>query len=180
MQYLYDQIPHHLGDLEGIVRAFKAVLSLFELNEAPVLDGGLYKCYGSILCRSPNSSALVRNLGTAYPYAQFYVNDSPIGYLSGEDVCPKCGRFQKAVDFHVRQSTDRTNLYLAFNRLFRRSISAFPQSIEWFVNRQKLNAKFGQPNHDSRIVSKDPPCGCLRRDHLTLAPRSEKKRSQDV
>jgi len=177
MEYLYDQIPHHLGDLEGIARAFKAVSFFFELNEAPVLEGGLYECHGSILCRSPDSSALIKNLGTSYPSAQFYVNDSPLGYLSEDDVCQECGRFQKGVTFHVRHPSDRVNLYLAFNRLFRQSISAFPQSMEWFVNRQKLTAKFGQPNHDSRVAPTSLSCSCLARDHLKSASRPDKKRS---
>ena len=161
MQYLCDQVPYHLGDIEGISRAFKAVSFFFELDGPPVLNGSRYRCHGSILSRSPDSGALVRNLGTCYPYAQFFIDEVSTGFLSTNDLCSLCGRFQKSIVFYVRHPSDRVNLYLSFNRLFRRSISAFPQAMEWFVERQKLNAKFGQPNHRSRIErSKAPPCSC--------------------
>lgn len=178
MQYLYDQIPYHLGDMEGIARAFKAVSFFFELDGPPVLNSGLYRCHGSILSRSPDSRALVQNLGSSYPYTQFYINEASIGFLSANDICRLCGRFQKAIAFHVRHPSDRVNLYLAFNRLFRRSISAFPQPIEWFVERQKLNAKFGQPDHRSRIEqSKDLSCSCeLQRGREFSAPVSDRKK----
>lgn len=180
MQYLYDKIRYHLGDMEGIVRAFKAVSFFFELDGPPVLDSGLYRCRGSILSRSPDSRALVQNLGSSYPYAQFFINEISIGFLSANDICVLCGRFQKAIVFHVRHPSDRVNLCLAFNRLFRRSISAFPQPMEWFIERQKLNAKFGQPDHRSRLErSGDPSCSCeLQRRSEIPAPASDtKKRS---
>jgi hypothetical protein len=179
MQYLYDQIRYHLGDLEGIVRAFKAVTFFFELDEPLILDGGRYVCRGSILSRSPDSRALVQNLGSSYPYAQFFISEISLGFLSPNDICKLCGRFQKAVMFHIRHPSDRVNLYLAFNRLFRRSISAFPQPMEWFVERQKLNAKFGQPDHKSRIErSRDSACSCEVQRHSEApiyAPESRKR-----
>lgn len=179
MQYLYDQIRYHLGDIEGIVRAFKAVSFFFEMDGPLVLDGGLYKCRGSILCRSPDSRALVQNLGISYPYAQFFLDETPLGILSSNDICKLCGRFQKLVVFQLRHPSDRVNIYLSFNRLFRRSISGFPQPIEWFVGRQKLNAKFGQPDHKSRVERcHQPSCSCMLLRHnelLKCGPKSKKR-----
>jgi hypothetical protein len=65
------------------------------------------------------------------------------------------------VSFHVRHPTDQVNLYLAFNRLFHRSISAFPTSMKWIENKQKLKAKFGQPDHRSRLEpqARETCCG---------------------
>ena len=183
MQYLYDQVPYHLGDMDGIVRAFKAVSFFFELDGPPVLDGGLYRCRGSILSRSPDSRNLVQNLGTSYPYTQFFIDEISAGFVSTNDICSLCERFRKVIVFYVRHPSDRVNLYLAFNRLFRRSISAFPQSMEWFIRRQKLNAKFGQPDHKSRIEgSKERSCGCeLQRGSEVSAPVPDsKKRSLKV
>ncbi|KAH6675990.1 acyl transferase/acyl hydrolase/lysophospholipase [Halenospora varia] len=59
MQYLHNQIRYHLGDIEGIARAFKAVTFFFELDRPLVPEGGRYCCYGSILSRSPDSRDLV-------------------------------------------------------------------------------------------------------------------------
>ncbi|KAH6699888.1 acyl transferase/acyl hydrolase/lysophospholipase, partial [Leptodontidium sp. MPI-SDFR-AT-0119] len=59
MQYLRDQIYHHLGDIEGITRAFKVASFFFELNGPLVFEGGQYTCHGSILSRSPDSRALM-------------------------------------------------------------------------------------------------------------------------
>ena len=164
MQYLYDQVQHHLGDIKGIARAFKAVSFFFELDGPLVRSGRGYRCHGSILSRSPDSRDLVQSLG-AFPYAQFYVQEMSVGFIGPADLCNLCGRFRKAVVFHVRHPSDRVNLYLAFNRLFRASISAFPQPVEWFIERQKLNARFGQSDHRSRIEpSRESSCSCeLRR-----------------
>lgn len=181
MQYLHDQIPYHLGDIEGISRAFKAVTFFFELDGPLVLEGGRYCCRGSILSRSPDPRDLIQSLNSSYPYAQFFNHDLCLGLISASNICKLCGRFQKAVTFHVRHPSDLVNLQLVFNRLYRRSISGFPQPIEWFVKRQKLNAKFGQPNHESRIEhSRDPSCTCelQRRPEISaLAPKGRKRSS---
>jgi len=178
MQYLHDQIQYHLGDIEGIARAFKAVTFFFELDGPLVLEGGRYCCHGSILSRSPDSLDLVHNLTSSYPYAQFFNHDLTLGFLTASDICKLCGRFQKAVTIYVRHPSDRVNLQLVFNRLFRRSISGFPQPIEWFVERQKLDARFGQPDHESRIErSRDLSCSCeLQRRRTVSVPESDSKK----
>ena len=180
MQYLHNQIRYHLGDIESIARAFKAVTFFFELDRPLILEEGRYCCHGTILSRSPDSLDLVQSLGRSYPSAQFFYHDLSLGFLSASDICKLCGRFQKAVTFHVRHPSDRVNLQLGFNRLFRRSISGFPQPIEWFVERQKLHARFGQPDHESRIErSRDYSCDCelQRRREASVAVTGSKKRS---
>ena len=180
MQYLQDQIQYHLEDIEGIARAFKAVSFFFELNGLPLFEGGRYCCRGSVLSRSPNSLDLIRSLGLNYPYAQFFNQDVPLGFLRASDICTLCGCFQKEVTFYVRHPTDRVNLQLVFNRLYRRSISAFPQSLDWFVDRQKLDADFGQPDHKSRTGhSREHRCPCevQRRQDVSRPEATNKKRS---
>lgn len=180
MQFLCDQVRHHLGDIEGVARAFKAVSFFFELDGPLEREAGLYLCRGSILCRSPDSRALLQNLGTTYPYAQFFNNDISLGFLSPNDICSLCGRFQKLVSFQIRHPSDRVNLQLVFNRLYRRSISAFPQCIEWFIERQKLNAIFGRPDHKGRLGrSLDSACNCeiQRHNHVSTPMSGSKKRS---
>jgi hypothetical protein len=183
MQYLQDQIRYHLGDIEGIARAFKAVTFFFELDGPLVFEGGRYCCRGSILSRSPDSRDLLQSLGSSYPYAQFFNHDLSLGFLSTSDICQLCGRFQKPVTFHVRHPSDRVNLQLVFNRLFRRSISGFPQPVEWFVERQKFNARFGRPDHQSRIErSTELSCRCELERHVEVPtlPSDGKKRSLPI
>lgn len=179
MQYLQDQIQYHLDDIGGIARAFKAVTFFFELDGLPLFEGGRYCCRGSVLSRSPDNLDLIRSLGTQYPYAQFFNQDLPLGFLSASDICTLCGRFQKAVTFYVRHPTDRVNLQLVFNKLYRRSISGFPQPLDWFVERQKLNAGFGQPDHESRTEhSRENSCTCevQRRRDVSTPDSTSKKR----
>lgn len=184
MPYLYDQIQHHLGDLEGIVQVFKAVSFFFELDEPLAQDGARYRCRGSILSRSPDSRDLLQTLRSGYPYAQFFLNETSLGFLTPDDICHGCGRFRKAASFHVRHPSDRVNVYLAFNRLFQRSISAFPQAMQWFEDRQNLRAKFGQPDHRGKVGMRAQEACCGQTERLTGATMAAvaniKKRSLSV
>ena len=90
-----------------VVRAFKAVSFFFELDGPLTLEGRRYRCCGSILSRSPDSRALVQNLGASYPYAQFSNSEVSLGFLSLNDICNLCGRFRKAVTFYIRHPSDR-------------------------------------------------------------------------
>ena len=182
MQYLRNQIYHHLGDMEGIARAFKAASFFFELNGPLVFEGGQYTCHGSILSRSPDSRALAQSLRTSYPFAQFLHQESSLGYLAAKDLCELCGRFQKLIKFHIRHPSDRVNIQFSFSRLFRRSISGCPQPMEWFIKRQRLNAKFGLPDHRSRNErAQNPACTCKLLRYLDRpAKLSENKRALGV
>ncbi|PVH67631.1 FabD/lysophospholipase-like protein [Cadophora sp. DSE1049] len=182
MQYLRDQIYHHLGDMEGIARAFKAASFFFKLNGPLVFEGGQYTCHGLILSRSPDSRALVQSLRTSYPFAQFLHQESSLGFLAPNDLCELCGRFQKLITFHIRYPSDRVNLQFSFSRLFRRSISGFPQPMEWFVERQRLNAKFGLPDYRSRNErAQNPTCDCELMSYLDRSAKLlENKRAFGV
>lgn len=101
---LQRQVRNHLGDLKGLARALKAVSFFFELNEPPIREGTGYRCNGSILSRSPDSRDLLRILSLRYPYAQFSTSsEASLGFLSPNDICQECGRFQKIVTFFVRR-----------------------------------------------------------------------------
>jgi hypothetical protein len=97
---------------------------------------------------------LVQNLENCFLSAQFFIKDIPISFLSSNDICPLCRRFQKAVEFHVHHPSDLVDVYVTFNRLYRQSISSFPGAMQLFEERQKIRAKFGQPDHRSRV---EPP-----------------------
>ncbi|KFY65513.1 hypothetical protein V496_02529 [Pseudogymnoascus sp. VKM F-4515 (FW-2607)] len=160
MDSLYQKTMCHQGDMMEIVRAFKGVTFFFELDRTLVDDGPFYICYGSILSRSPDSPRFIQLLTSDYPYAQFFNHGTSLGYISKNDICKLCGRYTKLVAFRVRHSSDQADIYLRFNRLSHRRISAFPKPIDWFIKRQKLNAKFGQPNHKSTIEPRQSDCSC--------------------
>ena len=148
-----------------IVRVFKAVTFFFELHGPLVQDGARYKCRGAILSRSLNSRDLLQTIRANYPYTQLFFNETSLGFVGPTDLCDLCGRFRKEVSFHVRHPTDRVNVYLAFNRLFHRSISAFPTSMKWIEDKQRLNARFGQHDHRSRLErqARELCCGEIER-----------------
>ena len=164
MPELQRQVRCHLGELSGLARVFKAVSFFFELDE-PIIGERLgYRCRGSILSRSPNSRALLQNIALEYPYTQFLMNNESLGFLDPLDVCQDCGNFQKSVTFLIRHPSEKVNLCLMYNRLYRRSISGFPNPMEWFEDRQMFDAHFGRADHGARFRQLMPSdCGCGRK-----------------
>jgi hypothetical protein len=159
--------------MDGLARAFKAVSFFFELDEPLVREGIIYVCRGSILSRSPNSRALVQNITSRYPYSRFITDDEvSLGSLSLDDICQDCSRFQKKVTISVRHPIDVVDLLLCCSRLFRRSISGFPNPMKWFEERQNLKATFGQADHSKANALSDSDCSCVRqRRHMDSTDR---------
>ena len=155
----------HLSNIEGITRALKATKFFFKLNKPLTRNTSVYRCQGSILSQSLNSQALIQNLTAKNPYRRFLTDSgSPLGFLSMEDICQECGRFQKTATFNVRHPSDVVNIFLVFNRLFRRSFSGFPHSVSWFQDRQMLKAQFGRPDHRTRSPHRSGlDCICVQR-----------------
>ena len=179
MDSLYKKTMCHQGDMIEVIRAFKAVTFFFELDRSLVKDGPFYICYGSVLSRSPDAPRFIRLLTSEYPYAQFFNNGTSLGYISNNDICKLCGRYTKLVAFRVRHSSDQADIYLRFARLFHRRISAFPNTIDWFTKKQKLNAVFGQPNHKSIAGPRQSDCSCQlhrKRDIPISLPGNLKRR----
>ena len=162
MQELQELVGRDLGRLKDLSRALKASAFFFELDQPMSRQGSTCVVHGSILSRSPNSTALVRNIFVEYPYAQFTATgEKSLGYLSPNDICC-CGRFQKSVTFEVHRPSEPIDIHLAFNKLFRRGISGFPHPMAWFEEKQMLHAKFGRPDHGSS-VSPVSTCPCTQR-----------------
>jgi hypothetical protein len=178
MEYLQNQVPLYLGDIEGIARAFKAAEFFFELDELLTRDTGIYRYRGSILSRSPNSQALIYNLTAKYPYCRFLTDSgSLLGFLSIEDICQECRKFQKTATFNVCYPSDIVNIFLVFNRLFCRSIGSFLHSVSWFQDRQMLKVQFGQPDHRTRSPRRsDLDCICVQRRHYCEPSTSATKK----
>jgi hypothetical protein len=172
MESLQDQVNHYLGDLEGLARAFKTVSFFFELDKLLTRDSNLYKCRSSILSQSPDSRSLIENLVTEYPYTRFETNSRiSLGYVSRSNLCYTCRHFQKPATFYVRHPIDIVNLFLVINRLFRRSISRFPNTIGWFEGQQKFNMYFGYMDYKARNRQLlDSDCSCIKHRHSQASP----------
>lgn len=85
-----------------------------------------------------------------------------LGLLQQPDICTSCGRYQKFVSFHVRRLDEIVDIHLAFDHTHLRRISAFPQSMQWFEEKQMMRAVFGRPNHQPALRKRSCD-GCILR-----------------
>jgi hypothetical protein len=130
--------------------AYKLLMArfYFSLEEIPQRQpSGLYHCFGVVRCRLPGETAVqcLRLLGCAD--ISLELNQ---GFLTAIDwtgnICRLCHRFSQRVDFLVRDLGDP--LTLTWNsEMGRRRVSAFPQSMTWFVRQQGLDMIFGSADH---------------------------------
>ena len=120
----------------------------FELRNAERVREGQYHCRGTIRCRLPGIP-LVKLLSTYNISNLIFCTDiETLGAYRGEsDLCTLCHRYQKKVDFLVRHPTDLVTIYTESVKQGRRKLSAFPQTMRWFENHQKLDAPFGTAFH---------------------------------
>jgi hypothetical protein len=157
----------------------------FVLDGLPKREGDRFRCEGSIRCRG-NSQAVISDLLRLQDDRLEFMTDSE---LLGElniptlrlDRCSGCQRYRKRVAFSVRNLTSMVNIYLRSGREKRRKISAFPQSIQWFVRRQQLDSYFGTPDHGSpgrlRCCSSE---GHAKRNKPAVGLRKRKQPIQEV
>ena len=120
----------------------------FELADIERVRDSQYHCRGTIRCRLPGIP-LVNLLRMQDLLNLVFCTDiETLGYYGGEsDLCGLCRRYQKKVDFWVRHPTDLVTIYTKSVKQGRRKISAFPQTVRWFENHQKLDAPFGTAHH---------------------------------
>jgi len=157
--HLYLQSQQHI--LLAIKQALRSASFFFELSEMPSFQGRWYECRGSIRCRSLNAQALVCDLAQKFPSAQFLTDQNTnLGNLNEGDLCIDCGIYNKAVKFPVYHLGQKVTISLRLNQLYRRKISGFPNSITWFVERQRLNADFGEPGHSNPKEVFRRKCDC--------------------
>ena len=121
----------------------------FEMDALPEFDARLLRCRGVIKSRLQGTvleNAISRVFGTPLVFA---TESETLGIFdAAQDTCRVCHRFAKFVEFYVRHPSDLVSIQLQNGAEWRRKISSFPQTIEWFVKQQNLDAVFGAPNHD--------------------------------
>ncbi|KAI9727191.1 MAG: hypothetical protein M1834_008499 [Cirrosporium novae-zelandiae] len=167
MEELRHSVTHYLfthDDLYAVVRALWATAFYFELDDLPLFSRGTYRCYGSILSRSPDSHALINEMIRSFPAARFVTDDKiTLGILNYQDGCETCGYFRKHVVFDIQHLDEDISIYLTLNNLFSRRISGFPHPISWFVQQQMLDTKFGTPDHQTIDLPLYRHCRCSSR-----------------
>lgn len=134
-----------------LVGALLTASFFFELNALPEQRDGFFRCHGRVCLRN-HSYGVVQALAKAVPGKLAFMNDD--GFLTAfdgvQDICLQCYRYRRPVTFHVRDLSSMVTIYLHGKSMPKRRISGFPQTLQWFVNQQKLNAVFGIPDQLSR------------------------------
>jgi len=139
----------------------------FELDGLPEYENGLFKCRGSIRCRS-RSTEIIRALLRIQPDGlELFNGFKSLGFFPSEDdICSACSLYKRPVWFSVQSLSEIINLYVRWNIQETRSLSALPQPISWFVEMQQLHSPFGSSNHG------DPQRYCCHSCHpLALVSR---------
>jgi len=136
--YVHTQ-PHN--DRFRRVTAFALLVAtfFFELTSEPLFQNGKVYCKGTIRCRL-KGSAICQTLTRIHPSdLVFLAENEIIGYYKGdEDLCSRCHRYQKEVEFAIRHLNEPMTIYLQSPLHGKRRISGFPQTIQWFQEQQYL------------------------------------------
>ncbi|KAL4899393.1 hypothetical protein BDW74DRAFT_189395 [Aspergillus multicolor] len=123
-------------------RALLVSCLYFQLEAEPDYQAGQYLCIGTVQTRAP-AQPLIRRLITESDELGFYKDDLNLGlHLSADNICNACSQYLLPVRFFVRDLSDRVNLNLRVGH-YACPLSNFPNSMQWFVEEQKLNCPFG-------------------------------------
>lgn len=145
--YVHAQ-PNSDDERQRIIYALLAATFYFELNSIPTFYCGRYFCHGTIRCRL-KGVAIQQVLGRLHGSGlAFMTEQETLGYYApSKDFCQSCYRYRKQVRFVVRQVSETVNLHLQSTRQGKRSISAFPATMQWFLDQQHLETHFGSATH---------------------------------
>lgn len=141
---------HSVQDCVNTASALLISSFFFELTALPQYDLGFYRCQGTIRCRL-KSDVMVRSLTNLHPsHLEFVTDTENLAPFSGNaDVCCLCHRYCRKVEFYIRHPSDLMTVYLQIGLQKRRKISGFPQTMQWFVKQQNLDAVFGTSDHSN-------------------------------
>jgi len=152
----------------------------FELKTTPKkVSGGRLQCLGTIRCRLPGET-IVELLQRVHPSPlAFITSTKTLGRLEGRrDLCSLCRRFRKHVEFTVRDLDQIQDIQVQSSEKARRKISAFPQSMQWFVDRQGLDAPFGTAYHEDLARKSCRLCAGTKKDTLKRVASEPRDKTQ--
>lgn len=140
-----------IQECEETIYALLIASFYFELSCIPsLLSEHRIRCLGTIRCRI-SGEVMMELLERIHPSRlSFGTHNRALGYYFGKrDLCSSCRRYRKSVEFTVRDLGQPINIYATSARRPRRKISAFPQTMQWFIDQQHLDAPFGTAYHRS-------------------------------
>lgn len=155
----------------------------FELSGIPSElphSGVLY--IGMVRCRLP-SEVIVELLERIHPFRlSFATQNSMLGYYDSScNICHSCHRYRKHVEFTARDLGQLITIHVQSPNIPLQNISAFPQSMRWFVDHQHLDAPFGTGyhrnlNHDCKSCSDFTEPGTKRMNPVSCTRPFKKPR----
>ena len=120
--------------------AFALLVSsfFFELTSLPLFHGGKFYCRGAIRCRLDGFKACTVLERLSRSKCVFLNDNELLGYLEPNDCCEECRRYQRRVEFIVRDLTEPVSLLIQNIQYGKRAVGGFPRAIDWFIQQQKL------------------------------------------
>ncbi|KAK5093250.1 hypothetical protein LTS08_008949, partial [Lithohypha guttulata] len=149
---------------------------LFELIEQPLLSRGLYTCEGVIYCSFQDARPLLQAIHRAYTGPHIALDAKVLSRLGrDDDCCSGCGFFQSRVKFEVRHLDITVDLSIVFEKETRRHISSFPNTVQWFVDKQTRDGQL----RSWHSVAKCPCSGSDRKRKASWSGGSASKRARN-
>lgn len=152
------------------VTSLLATSFFFQLDAKPEYYSGLLQCIGTIRCRAPAQYAINWIDGFDSSRKDFYKDKINLGlHLTSDDICYHCNRYCRRVRFTVRDLNEIIGLSIQFGGKQRR-LSGFPNNMQWFIEQQGIDGKFGSANH--RVY---PRPGCPACEGSEAGTRKKRK-----
>ena len=136
--------PQMIRECEEIIYTLLIASFYFELStNQSQLSGNQIRCLGMIRCRLPGE-VMMELLERIHPSRLSLVTHGrALGLYHGKrDLCPSCRQYRKSVEFTVHDLGQLVSTYISSARRPRRKLSAIPQTMQWFIDQQHLDAPF--------------------------------------
>ena len=141
--------PRMFQDNRSIASTLLIFTFFFELITIPSFDSRMFHCQGIIRCRLQDNVIIQAFARIHFSDLSFVIDFGTLSLLNlKKNVCHLCHRYCKQVDFYIRHSSDFIVVYLQSDSHKRRKLDDFPQTMNWFVRQQNLDAVFETINHE--------------------------------
>ena len=123
--------------------AFALLVSsfFFELTSLPLFHSGKFYCREVIRCRLDGFRACTVVERLSRSKCVFLNDNELLGHFEpNNDCCEECRRYQKRVEFIVRDLTEPISLFMQNIEYGKRALGGFPRTIDWFIQQQNLQA----------------------------------------
>ena len=165
--------------LSDIKAAFLASSFFLELDNMPTYgDGGRSMCNGTIRARGDPKHILELARNSHVQRIQFVKGNEKLGDVQLDDaLCTACNRFHQSVQFSVPEREGSIVIALRLARGVTHRIAGFPQSVQWFIEKQGLDDPFSV---DTVSISSNFCHSACRIKPLTIRKRGTEHRTRSV